>query len=285
MPPKNSLGKGLGAMFPDLIDAIGTKPSFILCGIEELVPNRFQSRKAFDDREQKRLVASIRKSGIIQPLVVRKVARGYEIIVGERRWRAAQEAKLREVPVIIRDAEDLEVAELSLVENIQREALNPIEEAEAYQILSGTFGLSQEEISARVGKDRSTVANMIRLLKAPPEVRAALIDKSISPGHARALLALNSPEEQRRALETIVVRGLNVRETENLISKRMDVPHEQKAPPRDPYLLDLERDLSSTLMAKVQIRQGKKSGQIEIRFSTKEELNRIITLLREISGS
>ncbi|HBH87991.1 MAG TPA: chromosome partitioning protein ParB, partial [Syntrophaceae bacterium] len=138
MPPKSSLGKGLGAMFPDLLNDISARPSFIMCGIEELSPNRFQSRKEFSDREQKRLVTSIKKNGIIQPIVVRRSGNAYEIIAGERRWRAAQEAGLKEVPIIVRDAEDSQAAELSLIENVQREGLNPLDEAEAYQMLITT---------------------------------------------------------------------------------------------------------------------------------------------------
>ena len=200
MPPKHSLGKGLGAMFPDLLNNIGDKPAFILCGIEELTPNRFQPRRAFNDADQNELVASVRKSGIIQPIVVRKSENGYEIIAGERRWRAAQAAGLKEVPIIIRTADDRELAELSLIENIQREALNPVEEADAYQTLMTRFSLSQEEIAARVGKDRSTIANTVRLLKLPEAVKKALIGKAITAGHARALLALDAPGEQIAAL-------------------------------------------------------------------------------------
>ncbi len=148
MPPKNSLGRGLGAMFPDLLNHIGDRPSFVRCGIEELTPNRFQPRRDFNDEDQKELVVSVKKSGIIQPIIVRKADTGYEIIVGERRWRAAQAAGLKEVPIIIRKAEDRELAELSLIENIQREALNPLEEADAYQTLLTRFSLSQEEISS-----------------------------------------------------------------------------------------------------------------------------------------
>ena len=157
MPPKNSLGKGLGAMFPDLLEGFNDRPAFVMCGIEELAPNRFQARRDFNDKQQQPLVSSIKKSGIIQPIIVRKAGAGYEIIAGERRWRAAQQAGLQSVPVIIRAAQDLDVAELSLIENIQREALNPLEEAEAYQTLTGRFGLSQEDLATRVGKDLSLI--------------------------------------------------------------------------------------------------------------------------------
>lgn len=279
MPPKNTLGKGLGAMFPDLLNNIGDRPSFVQCGIEELTPNRFQPRRDFNDEAQKELIASVKKSGIIQPIIVRKAESGYEIIVGERRWRAAQAARLKEVPIVIRKAEDQDLAELSLIENIQREALNAIEEADAYQTLLTRFSLSQEELSARVGKDRSTIANTVRLLKLPEAARKALIDKQITPGHARALLALELPGEQISALKTIRQKELNVRETERLIRNLKTAPEKKKIRREDNYLNDLERELSSQLLAAVKIRAGKRSGTIEIRYTSGDELNRLVRLL------
>lgn len=280
MPPKQTLGKGLGAMFPDLLNNIGNKPAFTLCGIEELTPNRFQPRRDFNDEDQRSLIASVKKSGIIQPIIVRKTETGYEIIAGERRWRAAQACGLKEVPIVIRRAEDQEVAELSLIENIQREALNPIEEADAYQTLMTKFSLSQEEISNRVGKDRSTIANTVRLLKLPETVKKALIAKSITAGHARALLALDIPGEQVGALKVIQQKGLNVRATERLIQNLKKAPQRPKSAKRDPYVADLERELSSHLLAAVHIRVGKKAGTIEIRYTSGEDLNRLIMRLR-----
>ena len=280
MPPKSSLGRGLGAMFPDLLKDLNDKPAFLMCGIEELSPNRFQPRKDFNDQDQQQLVASIRKSGIIQPIIVRKSDSGYEIIAGERRWRAAQQAGLSSVPVMIRDAQDLDVAELSLIENIQREALNPVEEAEAYQTLTGTFNLSQEELASRVGKDRSTIANAIRLLQLPAAVKTALIEKKITTGHARPLLSLASPREQITALEIILKKGLTVRETERLIQDaRKDMPERKKTKP-DPYIADLEKTLSRHLMTRVQISSlHKERGTIEIRFNSEEDLNRLFRIL------
>jgi ParB family chromosome partitioning protein len=279
MPPKQSLGKGLGAMFPDLLNNIGDRPAFILCGIEELKPNRFQPRRDFNDEDQRELVSSVKQSGIIQPIIVRKSENGYEIIAGERRWRAAQAAGLKEVPIIIRTADDREVAELSLIENIQREALNPIEEAAAYQTLMTRFSLSQEEVSVRVGKDRSTVANTVRLLKLPEAVKKALIGKSVTAGHARALLALDLPAEQISALKVIQKRGLNVRETERLIQNLKKKSVAKRSAPKDPFLKDLEREISSHLLAAVKIRAGKKAGTIEIRYSTGDDLNRLARLI------
>jgi ParB family chromosome partitioning protein len=283
MPPKSSLGKGLGAMFPDLLNDISARPSFIMCGIEELTPNRFQSRKEFSDQEQKRLVTSIKKNGIIQPIVVRRSGSAYEIIAGERRWRAAQEAGLKEVPIIVRDAEDSQAAELSLIENVQREGLNSLDEAEAYRTLMTKFGLSQEELSARVGKDRSTIANTIRLLKLPAEIKKALIDKTISSGHARALLMLDTPGEQIKVLNIILKKTLSVRETESLIQRLTKKPAKKSAAKKDPVLRDLEKELSSLFMTAIQIRQQKNKGSIEIKFNTAEELHRLVTLLMNLT--
>lgn len=279
MPLKNSLGRGLGAILSDFTDDLNKRPSFITCGIEELFPNHFQPRKDFKDESQRKLVASLKRSGIIQPIVVRKTERGYEIIAGERRWRAAQAAGLQEVPVIIREAGDLEVAEISLIENIQREELNAIEEATAYQTLTDKFGLSQEEISSRVGKDRSTVSNTVRLLKLPGAVKDAVIKKHISPGHARSLLALNSSEEQLEVLALILKKSLNVRETERAIKGLKEASPTIKPSQRDPYILELEKRLSSCIMAQVKIDYGKKRGKIEIMFSGNEELNRLLDVL------
>jgi ParB family chromosome partitioning protein len=282
MPQKNSLGKGLGAMFPDLLEGFNNRPSFVMCGIEELSPNRFQARRDFNDKQQQQLVSSIKKSGIIQPIIVRKATAGYEIIAGERRWRAAQKAGLQSVPVIIREARDLEVAELSLIENIQREALNPIEEAEAYQTLTGHFGLSQEDLSVRVGKDRSTIANTLRLLKLPPAVRNALIEKKITSGHARSLLGIDSPKEQLKILETVLKKALSVRDTERLMQNSKKTSPGKKRLKKDTYIMDTERILSRILMARVQIYSNKKkSGRIEIIFNSADDLHRLIKVLME----
>ncbi|MDO9558796.1 MAG: ParB/RepB/Spo0J family partition protein [Syntrophales bacterium] len=282
MPQKNSLGKGLGAMFPDLLEGFNNRPSFVMCGIEELSPNRFQARRDFNDKQQQQLVSSIKKSGIIQPIIVRKAVAGYEIIAGERRWRAAQQAGLQSVPVIIREAQDIEVAELSLIENIQREALNPIEEAEAYQTLTGQFGLSQEDLSTRVGKDRSTIANTLRLLKLPPAVKNALTEKKITSGHARSLLGIDSPKEQLKILETVLKKALSVRDTERLMQNLKKTTPGKKHLKKDIYIMDVERTLSRIMMAKVQIYlTKKKSGRIEIIFNSADDLNRVIKLLMD----
>jgi ParB family chromosome partitioning protein len=279
MAQKNALGKGLGAMFPDLLNDLGKKPPLFSCGIEELRPNRYQPRKNFNDLAQKQLVDSIKKSGIIQPIVVRKSDKGYEIIAGERRWRAAQAAGLKDVPIVIREATDREAAELSLIENIQREELNPLEEAAAFVTLIEKFSLSQEEVSARVGKDRSTIANTVRLLKLPTRAKTALVEKKITSGHARCLLSLDSREEQIAALERILKAGLNVRQTEELIQKAKKLPLVKKPVSPDRYLSDLEKKLTAKFMAKVQIKGSAKKGSIEVRFTSMDELNRLASLI------
>ncbi|MFA5322479.1 MAG: ParB/RepB/Spo0J family partition protein [Smithella sp.] len=279
MAQKNVLGKGLGAIFPDLLND-SDKKKRSSCGIEELRPNRYQPRQTFNDDRQKDLIASIKSSGIIQPIIVRKAGDGYEIIAGERRWRAAQAAGLKDVPIVIREATDMEAAEISLIENIQREELNPLEEADAYVTLIEKFNLSQEDISLRVGKDRSTIANTIRLLKLPAQVKTALMEKIISAGHARCLLACPSTEGQIAALHLILKNDLNVRKTERLIQQIKTRPAEQKqAAKKDRFLNDLENVLSAKLLAKVQINGSAKKGLIEIRYTSMDELNRLSGLI------
>ncbi len=277
---KDALGKGLGAIFSDLLENDTVKKdSLNHCGIEELRPNPYQPRKNFNDEDQKKLVASVRQSGIIQPIIVRKADSGYEIIAGERRWRAAQAAGLKDVPIVIRQASDQEAAELSLIENLLREELNPLEEADAYVTLMEKFNLSQESISAQVGKDRSTIANTIRLLKLPARIKAALVEKKITSGHARCLLALDSLDEQIATLNIILKRGLNVRETEKLISQSKQKHDAKKTIIKDRYIADLEKSLTTKCMARVQIKGSAKKGSIEIAYKSMDELNRLARYL------
>jgi len=282
MTTKSSLGKGLGAMFPELLQRVGERPSYVLCGIEELIPNRFQARKDFRDSEHKSLVASIRKSGVIQPIVVRRAAEGYEIIAGERRWRAAQQAGLKEVPVVIRDAADQDAAEWSIIENLQRESLNPVEEAEGFRTLADRFGLSQEEIAQKVARDRSTVANSLRLLRLPEEILGGLVERKISAGHARCLLSLESAPAQLQAYRTILQKALSVREAERLVKLLQKPPAKaagRKTGEGGTHLKQLENTLARRFMSVVRIRPGRKGGRIEIRFSGEEELGRLVRLL------
>ncbi|HOJ50998.1 MAG TPA: ParB/RepB/Spo0J family partition protein [Syntrophales bacterium] len=275
MKQKAPLGKGLSALFPELEVSLEGRSTYRTCGIEELVPNRFQPRRDFPEEEQRELIQSIKDKGIVQPIIVRKIDGAYEIIAGERRWRAAQKAGLKEVPIVVRSATDAEVAEISLIENLQRTDLNPIEEAQAYQTLIERFGFHQEEIASRIGKDRSTVANALRLLRLPEGVKKALIEKRISPGHARALLALEATENILQAFKEVISRDLSVRETEALVRRFMQQKKANRVT-KDPLLTEYEREASSILGTPVKIRVGKRGGQIEIKFASPEELNRLL---------
>ncbi|MCX7981877.1 MAG: ParB/RepB/Spo0J family partition protein [Syntrophales bacterium] len=279
MKHKAPLGKGLGALFPELEGNLDSRAIYRICGIEELVPNRFQPRKDFPEQEQEELVASIKDKGIIQPIVVRPIEGAYEIIAGERRWRAAQKAGLKEVPIIIRSATDRELAEISLIENLQRADLNPIEEAQAYETLIDEFGYHQEEIATRLGKDRSTIANSLRLLRLPDQVKKAVAEKRISSGHARALLSLSSNQDILFAFKEIIARDLSVRETESLVKRLTQGKPHPKLAKRDAQLLAYEKEFSSVLKTKVRIKAGKKGGSIEIKFHSQEELGRLAELI------
>ncbi len=281
MPPKTTLGKGLGAIFPDILENIEERKPFILCGIEELIPNRFQARKVFDSKDLEELAVSIRESGIIQPIVARKAEGGYEIIAGERRWRAAQAAGLKEVPIIVREATDQDVALVSVVENLQRADLNPIEEGTAYYNLMNSFGLSQEEVAEKVGKDRSTVANMVRLLRLPQDIKDALATKKLSAGHARVLLSLNTESEQVEVYNLVRKKGLTVRETEVLVRRFKSSPRPATVKAKKNEILDLEEKLSKALMTRVLVKPAKKGGSIEIRFHSSKDLDRLVGLILE----
>ncbi len=278
---RQALGKGLGALIPEPISPeMDGKKSYAICGIEEIRPNPFQPRKAFADGQLQELVASIREKGILQPLVVRRKGNGYELIAGERRWRAAQKAGLREVPIIIKEVSESELLELSLIENIQRENLNPVEEGEAYKRLMDQFHLTQEEISKQVGKDRTTITNAVRLLKLPQDIRQSLIDGSISMGHARAFLSLDGPEKQRLALKKVLAGSLSVRQTENLV-KRLGRKSSSSLPKKIQEWSPLLEELQRAFGTKVRIIARGKGGKIEIEFYSRDELDRIIDLLRK----
>jgi ParB family chromosome partitioning protein len=277
---RQALGKGLGALIPEqLPPELEGKKVFSFCGIEEIKPNPFQPRKAFAEEQLQELVGSIREKGILQPLIVRRSGSGYELIAGERRWRAAQKAGIKEVPIIIKDVPESELLELSLIENIQRENLNPVEEAEAFKGLMDQFHLTQEEISKQVGKDRTTITNAIRLLKLPQDIRQSLIDGSISMGHARAFLSLDGPEKQRLALKKVLAGALSVRQTENLVKRlglRSSPSFSKKIQEWNPLIEELQRALGT----KVKIIARGKRGKIEIEFYSRDELDRIIDLIR-----
>jgi len=276
MVRKTGLGKGMGALLP-VVEKEQT--SYFLCPIEEVKPNRAQPRKTFDSEKLEELAASIREKGIIQPIVVIRKGSHYEIIAGERRWRAAQKAGLHEVPVVIQDVSENTALEMALIENIQREDLNAVEEAHAYRSLMETIGLSQEEMAKRVGKDRSTVANSLRLLKLPEDVQRDIVAEKLSMGHARALLSLEEPELIRKAKEEILRKHVSVRGAEALIRKLKN-PTPQKGVKRpEREIVDLVEQLKRRFQAKVDIKSGSRGGKIEISYSGREELSRIVELL------
>ncbi len=280
MLKKGGLGKGMAALLPTIAQT-GDKNYFI-CPIEQIRPNRNQPRKQFAAEKLDELAASIREKGIIQPLVVVKNGAFYEIIAGERRWRAAQKAGLLELPVVIRDTSEDSILELALIENIQREDLNAIEEAMAYKSLVEHLGISQEEVAKRVGKNRTSVTNSLRLLKLPEEIQNDVIEDRLSMGHARALLGLESEEEIHKARQEILRRMLSVRGAEQLVNRFKRGKHTVTKIARQPDLLmaAVEEQLQKQFQTRVAIRQTKSGkGTLEIHFSSAEELTRIIDLL------
>lgn len=274
-----ALGKGLGALLPEFGQA--ESKAFLYCGIEEITPNRSQPRKHFDESKLLELAESIKEKGILEPLIVRRNDQGYELIIGERRWRAAQKAGLKEVPIVVKEVEGREALEISLTENLQREDLNPIEEAEAFKHLIEEFNISQEDLSKRIGKDRTTITNTLRLLKLPLEVRNQLLQNHITSGHARAILSLESREKQKELCALIMKRGLSVREAEAL-AKRWAEKSEKTTPPAkrkgelESQLRSLQDSLRKYLGTKVQIIPKDKKGKIEIEYYSHEDLERIV---------
>ena len=283
-----ALGKGLGALIPEIKQ--GESINFFYCGIEEIVPNRSQPRKQFDETKLQELAESIKEKGILEPLIVRRADGGYELIVGERRWRAAQRAGLKEVPVLVKDVEGREVLEISLIENLQREGLNPIEEAEAFRRLTEEFGINQADLATRLGKDRTTITNTLRLLKLPSEIREELLKGRITSGHARAILSLESMEKQKNLCAQILRRGLSVREAEALAKRwaqgaRKETRADRKKTELQSQLNSLQDTLRRHLGTKVLITQKGKGGKIEIDFYSLQELERIIeTILKGERG-
>ena len=281
---KKGLGKGLGALIPDADLVSRTGEQFFYCEIEEITPNPYQPRHHVRDRALDELVESVRAKGVLQPLLVRRSEQGYQLIAGERRWRAAQIAGLQRVPVIIKESTEPESFELALVENIQRKDLNPIEEAEAYSRLHQDFRLSQEEIARKIGRERSTVANMMRLLKVPERIRTDLQEGTLAMGHARALLGLPDSGLQLHVRDVIVKKGLSVRETERLIQGLLKKGKRRKAAaPEDGGLRPLLDQLIRHFGTRVKVTRRGKRGKIEIEFFSEEDLHRLLDLLMQSS--
>lgn len=302
---KKGLGRGLGAIFGEDVvkesneELANTKKSIsspreetggeIMVKVSLIEPNRDQPRKDFNEEELQELAESIKNYGVLQPLLVQKKGTSYELIAGERRWRAAKLAGLREVPVVLREYNKQQAMEIALIENVQRSDLNPIEEAQAYQQLVKEFHLTQEEIAVRVSKNRATITNAMRLLKLDSQIQDLLIKGMISSGHARALLSLEDGQLQKKAAQEILDRGLSVRETEKLVKKMgKDLsPKEEKAEKRDDALTlifrELEERMKSIMGTKVSIHnKDKNKGRIEIEYYSEAELERIVEMIESI---
>ncbi len=292
MEKRPALGKGLSALIPDATAASATPRAPLEVDIDQLEPNRYQPRGQMDAEKLDDLTRSIRANGVIQPIVVRRLAGTgtardrYQIIAGERRWRAAQLAELTKVPIAIKDVasgDNKRLLEMALIENIQREDLNPIEAAAGYQRLVDEFHLKQEDIATQVGKDRATVANYLRLLKLPDEVRANVAAGTLSMGHARAIVALPTDGEQKRLARDVVSRGLSVRETEALVKRELgrkqpDTP-KPAAAKKDVHVRAAEEQLRLSLGTPVEIKRRGKGGTIAITFNNETELQRIYEYL------
>ncbi|WP_096438014.1 ParB/RepB/Spo0J family partition protein [Alteribacter populi] len=280
------LGKGIQALFPESSDEKQEKVQELKIG--ELRPNPYQPRKRFDDGAIEELKVSISQHGILQPLIVRKSIKGYEIVVGERRFRAAKEAKLKTVPVVIRDLSEDEMMEIALIENLQREDLNPLEEARAYQKLLEHLQVTQEELSKKLGKSRPHIANHVRLLQLPQLAQQFISEGKLSMGHGRALLGLKNKEKIPSTIQKVVNEKLSVRQLEDYVQKINEtVSRETKDKKRkiSPFIRERETTLKNYFGTNVQIRQGKKKGKIEIDFFSEDDLERILTLLdHEDSG-
>lgn len=278
---RKALGKGINALIPDFEIGVpqsgGAGPGVGELLVDEIAPNKLQPRKYFDDDKLDELVASIRENGVIQPVVVQKGKGGYyELIVGERRWRASKKAGLKKIPAVIRDVSDAESLEIAIVENIHRQDLNPIEEAEAYFRLANEFGLTQEKLAKRLGRSRASIANTLRLLKLPRGVKEEIVAGKLSMGHARALLGLDSPGEMEAVRGEILRNGWSVRQTEGRVRQQKSVPVlEIPEKKKNIFLKSLETDLERRLGTKVEISPSNKGGKVVITYYSNDDLERI----------
>jgi ParB family chromosome partitioning protein len=276
-----ALGRGLSALIPDRPAAPPPSARTLEVDTDLLTPNPYQPRTSMDEGRIDELARSIRANGIIQPIVVRKAASGYEIIAGERRWRASQRAGLLKVPIVVRDTPDDQLLAAALIENIQREDLNPMEEAAAYRRLMDELHLTQERVADAVGKDRSSIANFVRLLKLPHEMKESVASGALAMGHARALLGLPDEASQLRLGREVVAKQLSVRETEVLVKKALEPAAEPEEPQKDVHTRVAEDKLRFALGTRVRIVRKRKGGRIEIDFGTEDELQRLYEHLTE----
>lgn len=283
------LGKGLGALIPSEGPTSGAPQGLTEIPLSSIQANRFQPRDHFDEETMASLAESIRTLGVIQPVIVRPAGDGFELIAGERRWRAAKRVGLATIPAIIRETDDTRALEQALVENLHRQDLNPLEEAAAYQQLIEEFGLTQERIAERVGKSRSSIANLLRLFQLPPAVQKLISEDRLSLGHAKALLGTPDRAYQEGLARKIVSEDLTVRETEQIIRERRELesqfdeepspPPDRRPPLRPPGLLELEHLLSEQLETKVKVQMGAKRGRVVIDFANLEDLERIYRVI------
>lgn len=281
---REALGHGLDALFMSNSIEESSASGAVKLSINEIEPNKSQPRKSFDEKALSELADSIAEHGIIQPLLVRPMAEGgYQIVAGERRWRASRLAGLTEVPVVIKDLTDRETMEIALIENLQREDLNPIEEAEGIELLIKEYGLTQEIAAERVGKSRSAVTNSLRLLNLPPSVRELARDNKISAGHARALLAFSDEEKIIETAKLIMEKGISVRETERLAKEASKATEGKVRQPkrRDVFYDEVEIAISQNLGRKVKINSGRKGGTIVLEYFDKDDLTKIAKMLEE----
>jgi len=281
---RKALGKGINALIPDFekgVPEAESSPATDLL-IDEISPNHLQPRNYFDDKKLNDLMASIKEHGVLQPVVVQKVDSGFELIVGERRWRASKKLGLKKIPAVIREVNDEQSLEIAIIENIHRQDLNPIEEAEAYARLSNEFALTQEMVAEKVGKSRAAVANILRLLKLSRNIKEDLISEKISMGHARALLGLEESKQMETLRNEIVKQDLTVRQTESRVNKLkkgvLDKPITQKAN-KDIFTKDLEKDLARRLGTKVDILPKKNGGKLIVTYYSDNDLERIQMLM------
>lgn len=284
MPEKKGLGRGLGALLGDAA-VRESSPAGITLRMAEVEPNAGQPRKFFDDESLGALAESIRQHGVLTPLLVRRQTNGsYQIIAGERRWRAARMAGLTHIPVVITEADDRQATEIALIENLQREDLNPMEEAQGFSSLIRDYGLTQEDVAARVGRSRPAVANCLRLLSLPENLQKMVASGELSEGHARAVLGLNGTELQPKAVKQILTQELSVRQTEALVKKLTQESAELKKPRELSvnYLENHERQLSESLNRKVKIVSGKQKGRIELEFYGPDDFEALFSRLEKI---
>jgi len=285
MMNRKALGKGINALIPDFEMGVpesteqGIAHSVELL-IDDIVPNRFQPRKYFDDDKLEELVESIRENGILQPVVVQKAEVGYELVVGERRWRASRKAGLNKIPAVIREVTPAQALELAIIENIHRQDLNPIEEAEAYARLADEFALTQEMIAKKVGKSRTAVANTLRLLKLPRNIKEDLVSGKLSMGHARALLGLENPGQMQALCKEIFKHDLTVRQTEKRVNGlKQPLPTKLVPPKKNIFIRDLEKELERKLGTKVEINPKKAGGKLIVTYYSDDDLERIQNLI------